>query len=202
MGTGAVCFSDSMNLNMSDNTLIVVGISGSPATPSRSRTLLGLALEVCEAGGAESHVVDLASLPSDALLRRGDPSALDDVRNLVARSHLLIASTPVYRATYSGLLKVFFDQLPLGALSGKVALGIATGGSARHAGVLEFGLRPLFTSLDAVVPFPGLHALDAQFTGTAPSSALQERLTQLVRDTSAVAMTLAGPVPTAIAQET
>jgi FMN reductase len=187
---------------MSDSHIVVVGISGSPAAPSRSRTLLGLALDICESGGAESHVVDLTSLPADALLGRGDPSALDAARNLVARSHVLIASTPVYRATYSGLLKVFFDQLPLGALAGKVALGIATGGSPRHAGVLEFGLRPLFTSLDAIVPFSGLHALDSQFTEAAPSAQLQERLAQLVRDTTAVAVALAGGVPTAIAQET
>ena len=63
----------------------------------------------------------------------------------------LIAVTPIFTASYSGLFKTFFDVLDKDALAGKPVLIGATGGTARHSLALEHALRPLFAYLRAVV---------------------------------------------------
>jgi FMN reductase len=165
---------------VNDPQIRVVGISGSPSVTSRSRLLLALGLEAFARLGAGTRLIDLARLPSDALLGRSQSADLDSARRDVLESRVVVVSTPVYRATYSGLLKVFLDLLPQGALNARICAGIATGASPSHASVLEFGLRPLLTSLDAIVPWPGVYALESEFTAGQPGDAPRERLTQLV----------------------
>jgi FMN reductase len=69
----------------------------------------------------------------------------------VRRADGLVAVTPVFSASYSGLFKTFFDVLEPGILDGKPVLVAATAGTARHSLVLEHALRPLFSYLHAVV---------------------------------------------------
>jgi FMN reductase len=69
----------------------------------------------------------------------------------VTRADGLIAVTPIFTASYSGLFKSFFDVLDHDALAGKPVLVAATGGTARHSLALEHALRPMFTYLRAVV---------------------------------------------------
>jgi len=95
---------------MNATNLTVVGISGSPAARSKSRTLLERALAALAARGASTTLIDLAALPADALLGRRRSSDVDDALARVAEATIIVASTPVYRATYTGLLKVFFDR--------------------------------------------------------------------------------------------
>jgi FMN reductase len=61
----------------------------------------------------------------------------------------IIIATPIYKASYSGLLKVFLDLLPQFALAGKAVLPIATGGSVAHLLALDYGLRPVLQSMGA-----------------------------------------------------
>ena len=61
---------------------------------------------------------------------------------------ILVLVTPIYRATYSGLLKVVFDQLPAGGLEGKAAVLAATAGGPAHYLALDTGMRSLVASLD------------------------------------------------------
>jgi FMN reductase len=63
----------------------------------------------------------------------------------------LVAVTPIFSASYSGLFKMFFDVLPSESLVGKPVLIAATAGTVRHALALEHALRPLFAYLRAVV---------------------------------------------------
>jgi FMN reductase len=63
----------------------------------------------------------------------------------------LIAVTPMFRGSYSGLLKSFFDVLDDEALLDKPVLIGATAGSARHSLALVYGMRPMFAYLRAVV---------------------------------------------------
>jgi FMN reductase len=130
----------------------------------------------------------LARLPADALLgRRADPAVASALATVVA-ARILVVSTPIYRATYSGLLKVFFDLLAPEALEGKVAIPIATGGSAAHLLAVDHGLRPLLASLGAVTVATGIYGTDAQFPDGGPTAPLLERV-----DRAAVeALTLAG----------
>ena len=61
----------------------------------------------------------------------------------VANAQLIVVATPVYKAAYSGLLKVFLDLLPQTALAGKTVLPLATGGSPHHMLALDCALRPV-----------------------------------------------------------
>jgi FMN reductase len=61
----------------------------------------------------------------------------------------LIAVTPIFSASYSGLFKMFFDVIERGGFAGKPVLIAATGGTARHSLALEHAVRPLFAYLNA-----------------------------------------------------
>ncbi|MFG2911209.1 FMN reductase [Kitasatospora sp. NPDC048286] len=69
----------------------------------------------------------------------------------VTESDALIAVTPIFTASYSGLFKSFFDVIDNDALTGKPVLIAATGGTPRHSLALEHAVRPLFSYLRAVV---------------------------------------------------
>lgn len=165
----------------------VVGVSGSPAPVSRSRALLELALAALERQGAGSaRLIDLAQLPADGLLgRRVHPDVAEALRGLL-ESGIVVVSTPIYRATYSGLLKVFFDLLPPDALVGKVAIPIATGGSPAHLLAVDHGLRPLLSSVGALVVANGVYGTDAQFRGGAPEPALVEKIEHAAREAASL----------------
>src|SRR4051812_46373569 len=120
-----------------------VVISGSPSVHSRSRRLLALAARRLAGDGVRVHTVDLCELPAEDLLGRSRTPAIDEALAAVAAVQLVFVATPVYRASYSGLLKVFFDLLPPDALSGKVAIAFATGGGPAHSLVIDHALRPL-----------------------------------------------------------
>src|SRR5256885_17177467 len=99
-----------------------VGISGCPlATTTPCRLLLQEALRALAARQVRTELIDLTALPAEALLWRTTSAAVQEVVATVLGAQIVIVSTPVYRATFSGALKVFFDLLPQDALAGKTA---------------------------------------------------------------------------------
>jgi len=165
----------------------IVGVSGSPAAESRSRALLELALTALERQGAgSSRLIDLGRQPADGLLgRRADRDVADALRG-VADANILVVSTPVYRATYSGLLKVFFDLLPQNALAGKVAIPIATGAGPAHLLVIDHGLRPLLASVGALVVARGVYGTDGQFRNGVPDQLLVQDIERAAIEAAAL----------------
>jgi FMN reductase len=161
---------------MNATTINAIGISSSPAARSKSRALLERTLASLVERGATTTLVDLAALPADALLGRRRSSAVDEALARVADATIVIASTPVYRATYSGLLKVFFDLLPLNGLVDKTGIAIATGGSPAHQLVIDHGLRPLFASVGAVVTPTAIYGTDSAFENGVPNQSLLARI--------------------------
>jgi FMN reductase len=168
--------------DMSATTFNAVGISGSPAARSKSRMLLERALVALSERGATTALIDLSALPADALLARRRATEVDSALGSVSQATIIVASTPVYRATYSGLLKVFFDLLPLNGLVGKTAIPIATGGSPAHQLVIDHGLRPLFASVGAVTTPTGVYGTDAAFENGIPNDSLIDRLNAAVAE--------------------
>jgi len=154
----------------------VLGVSASPSRASRSRELLDVALERLAAAGLATKRVDLERLPAEALLGRASDAAVTEALQWVAGARLVVVATPVYRATYSGLLKVFFDLLPNGALAGKIVVPIVTGGSAAHQLALDHGLRPLVQSLGGLTVATGVYAAPEQFADGRPDAALLARV--------------------------
>lgn len=86
----------------------------------------------------------------------------------VCRSRLLLVASPTFKASYAGLLKVFFDQLPRRALAGVVAVPVMTAASVAHAFAVDHCLRPVLVELGAAVPVPGLTVLEAEFDSAEP----------------------------------
>lgn len=163
-------------------SLSAIGISGSPSARSRSRILLEHALGQLAAHGISTQLIDLSELPADALLGRRASAEVERALAAVAEADIVVASTPVYRATYTGLLKVFFDLFAQRALVGKVGLPIATGGAPGHQLVLDHGLRPLFASVGAVVVPTGVYAVDKEFDAGVPRADVLERIERAVAE--------------------
>jgi FMN reductase len=156
-----------------------VAISGSPRSPSKSRTLAETMLRALVERSCETRLIDLAALPADALLARARSDEVDDAVAAVGQADIVIATTPTYRALYTGLLKCFFDLMPQGHLAGKQCIGLQTGIAPEHALAAEYGFRPLFASLDGV-PVAVLYATDAEFVEGVPGPGLLIRIDELV----------------------
>jgi FMN reductase len=124
-------------------------------------------------------VVELRDLAHDVVnnvLTGFPPPALARVLEQIAAADGLIAVTPIFNASYSGLFKSFFDVLDPEVLRGKPVLIGATGGSQRHSLALEHAVRPLFSYLHALVVPTSVYAASADW-GTAESgSALALRI--------------------------
>lgn len=164
-----------------------MGISGSPSPTSKSRGLVEYALVRLNGAGAVTQLIDLAVLPADALLGRGASDAVAAALDAVARARIVVAGTPVYRATYSGLLKVFFDLLPQDALIGKIGVPIVTGHGAAHALAIDHGMRPLFASIGATVVAGGVYATSAQFPDGKAGPELLAAVDRAVREALSLA---------------
>ena len=103
------------------------------------------------------------------------------------RARIVVAGTPVYRATYSGLLKVFFDLLPQDSLLGKIGVPIVTGHDRGHSLALDHGLRPLFASLGATVVASGVYGTSAQFQNGKTAPELLQAVDRAVDEALALA---------------
>ena len=158
-----------------------VGISGCPlATTTPCRLLLQEALRALAARQVRTELIDLTALPAEALLWRTTSAAVQEVVATVLGAQIVVVSTPVYRATFSGALKVFFDLLPQDALAGKTAVAVATGNTPGHLLAIDHGLRPLLASLGAVTVPTGVYGTDVQFKSGQVDARLLERLDRAV----------------------
>jgi FMN reductase len=120
------------------------------------------------------HARDLA----DNLVTGFPNASLRQAVETVTGADGIIAVTPIFSASYSGLFKTFFDVLDKDALTGKPALIGATAGTARHSLALEYALRPLFAYLRAVVAPTAVFAATEDWGGAGDGTiqALVERI--------------------------
>jgi FMN reductase len=136
----------------------VVVVSAGLGQPSSTRLLGDLlataTLDALLEGGVEAvvEVVDLRELAHDltnTLLAGFPTGGVRAALDTLATADAVVAVTPVYQGSYSGLFKTFFDVVDRDVLRGTPVVLAATGGTARHSLVLEFALRPLFAHLGA-----------------------------------------------------
>jgi FMN reductase len=148
----------------------LVVVTAGLTQPSSSRLLADRLAEAVgrRVEGAEVRVVELRDLAVDIANNfvTGFPGArLREVAEAVTGADGLIAVTPIFSGSYSGLFKSFFDVLDNTALVGKPVLIGATGGTARHSLALEHALRPLFAYLRAVVVPTAVYAASEDWGG-------------------------------------
>jgi FMN reductase len=151
-------------------TLRVVVVNGSPNDESKTLTLaraittaLGRMapidlrfLDVYRLGPGFSGARSRDDLPEDVLARIEELEGAD----------ILIAASPVFRGSYTGMFKHLFDMVDQYALANKLVILAATGGSDRHALVLEHEMRPLFAFFQANIAPVAYYASAADFDGT------------------------------------
>ena len=162
-------------------TVVTAGLT----EPSATRLLADLLGDATRAalatGGREAEVEvfelrPLAHAITDALLTGFATGDLAAAVDSVAAADAVIAVTPVFSASYSGLFKTFFDVLGPETLTGKPVLVAATAGSARHSLVLDHALRPLFGYLRAVVVPTGVFAATEDWGANGAAGALHQRI--------------------------
>lgn len=154
-------------MTTAQRALRVVAVSGSLTAPSHTTALVEA---ITHAFGAalpiESHVITLHDLGphlAGALTRKQLPPEAEVELQLIEGADLLIVATPVYRASFTGLFKHLFDFVDQYALVDTPVLLAATGGSERHALIIEHQLRPLFGFFQSLALPVGVYAHDSDF---------------------------------------
>ncbi len=155
-------------------------VSAGLSNPSSTRMLADrlAAATVRELGerGVEAEVdtIELRELAHDItnnLLTGFAPAALESAINAVVSADAVIAVTPIFSTSYSGLFKSFIDVLDPDALTGTPVLIGANAGTARHSLAIDYAIRPLFTYLHAEPVSTGVFAASSDWGGSADSVA-------------------------------
>lgn len=165
--------------------LKVVAVSGSLQAPSKTTALVNAIIDaIAKERAIEAHVVELAVIGpqlSGAVLRSQLPANVEAELQRIEGADLIIAASPVYRASFTGLFKHLFDFIDQYALVDKPVLLGATGGSDRHALIIEHHLRPLFGFFQAVTLPLGVYANNGDFADyRVTSTDLNERISLAV----------------------
>lgn len=133
----------------------------------------------------DPRVVRISKLgPSFAgvLVRSELPAEVEAELRRIEQADLLVVASPVYRASFTGLLKHLFDFVDQYALIDTPVLLAASGGSERHSLILEHQLRPLFGFFQALTLPLGIYAHDCDFTDhRVTNPLLADRIANAVR---------------------
>ena len=171
---------------MTTKPLDVVAVVGSLHSPSKTSALVDAIVDRLGARlPVDVHVIRLHELGraiAGALRRDQLPDSVELELRAIERADLLVVATPVYRASFTGLFKHLFDFVEQYALVDTPVLLAATGGSERHALIIEHQLRPLFGFFQAVTLPLGIYAHDSDFLEyRVASPLLLERIDNAIR---------------------
>lgn len=147
--------------------LRVVAVSGGLQRPSKSAALAEHLLDlIADEVPCEQRLVEIGQLApqlASAAWRSQLPDTVERELAAVEQADVLVVATPVFRGSYTGLFKHFFDFIDQDALIDKPVLLAATGGSERHALMIDHQLRPLFSFFQARTLPLGVYATDKDF---------------------------------------
>ncbi|AIT61194.1 FMN reductase [Corynebacterium doosanense] len=148
--------------------VVTAGLS----TPSSTRQIADQIASAVQAAvttrgeGLEVQVIEVSELTNDLakVMTTGIPSpALDRAKEQLSAADGLVVVTPIFKASYSGLFKMFFDALDDDAINAMPTIIAATAGTARHSLALEFAVRPLLVYMHADVVPTSLFAATEDF---------------------------------------
>jgi len=158
--------------------MLIVGYAGGIGQSWHTRLLVETVLQAAAGHGADTEIFDLSQTPIDFAANKVLAEYSQPTQYAVAlagRADGFVFGSPIYRATYTGVLKNLFDLLPVEAVLGKTAGLVATGGSFHHYLALDFTFRPIMTFFN-MHTVPGvLYASREQFL---PEQQLNAELTQ------------------------
>jgi FMN reductase len=138
-------------------TAVVVG-----NPKAKSRTLDAGILVARKLTGAEPDlVVDLIDLGAP-LLELGNAAIIEMVQS-IQRMRVVVFASPTFKATYTGLIKLFLDQFPSDGLAGVTAFPVMLGAGPAHALAPDLLLKPVLVELGAICPAAGLYLIDKSY---------------------------------------
>jgi len=138
-----------------------IALVGNPKPGSRTAQAAQL-LATALTGQAESQLIDVVDL-GPGLLGWEDPKVMEAV-STTAAAELVIVASPTFKASYTGLLKLFLDQFATGeGLRGVVAVPLMLGAGPAHAMAPDLLLKPVLVELGATCPAPGLYLSDKTY---------------------------------------
>lgn len=184
----------SNNAAMSKKLVVVsAGLSQPSSTRLLADRLSEAVLAELDLRGAsvDLEVIELRDLAQDItnnLLTGFASPRLQSALDAVSRADGLIAVTPIFTASYSGLFKSFFDVIDNAALTGLPVLIAATGGTSRHSLALDHAVRPLFSYLRAIVLPTAVFAASEDWGGGADvtgTASLPDRIRRAGRELAA-----------------
>ncbi|MFV9427136.1 NADPH-dependent FMN reductase [Rhodococcus rhodochrous] len=142
--------------------MTIVVVAGNPKPASRTLDA-GARLATALTGREPDHVVDVITLGA-GLLGWGDEKVAAAVET-VAAADLVVFASPTFKATYTGVLKLFLDQFATGdGLRDVVAVPLMLGAGPAHALAPDLLLKPVLVELGATSPAPGLYLHDSTYT--------------------------------------
>jgi FMN reductase len=153
------------------HSVIVVG---NPKIGSRTRQAAELVVGRLT-GTPPATAIEVAEL-GPALLEWGDPTVAA-AKEVVRGADLVVFASPTFKATYSGLLKLFLDQFAAGELDGLPAVALMLGSSPHHSLAGEHTLKPVLSEIGCSCPAPALFLLDSAWRDSPELDAWIERAT-------------------------
>lgn len=163
-------------------------INGSPTVGSRLTAIMDFAEQSLAAADFEITRIDVAQLPPEDLIHtKFESQHIVKANGLVAEADAVIIASPVYKASFTGVLKTFLDLIPEKGLAGKMILPLFIGGSLAHLLSIDYSLKPVLSSIGARHILGGVYAVDAQVArkedgGFDIAEVLQERLNSAVEE--------------------
>ncbi|MED4269319.1 NADPH-dependent FMN reductase [Geobacillus stearothermophilus] len=136
-------------------------ISGSPSHASKTNRVAEWIKEQLQQYGHTVRFIRLRDLPAEDLLYANSSNGLIvQTHDWIRESRAVVVLSPVYKGSYTGILKAYLDLLPEKAFAGKLVVPIVTGGTIAHLLALEYALKPIFSILGAREILHGVFILD------------------------------------------
>ncbi|MGV3466790.1 MAG: NADPH-dependent FMN reductase [Heyndrickxia sp.] len=153
----------------------VVFVSGSPSVISRTDLVLRYLQKRLEREGFSTTYVSVLDIPAEDLLyaRFNSPELLK-ITQYIQNADGIIIGSPVYKASYTGVLKALLDLLPEGAFKNKSVFPIMVGGSKSHLLAIDYALRPVIANLKGKST-QGVYLLDKVIDKSEPQNPLTEQ---------------------------
>jgi FMN reductase len=180
----------------------VTGIAGNLQKPSRTLALVQqIAGDIAAAVHGTAQVFDVVDAGPDIGAVRslsGPAGETGKIARAIIDADVLVVGSPVYKGSYTGLLKHIFDLIEPQALASKPAVLVATGGSPLHALVVEHQLRPLLSFFAAHTVPTAIYAVDGDFIDyRLANPKVEERVRRAVDEAAALVSILEGNVAAA-----
>nr|WP_149473082.1 NADPH-dependent FMN reductase [Oceanobacillus polygoni] len=152
----------------------IVIVSGSPSSLSRSERILYYLGELAEQEGFSVKHISVKDVDAeDLLFGNFNSSKIKEIANDLEKADGVIVGSPVYKASYSGVLKALFDLMPQDVLQDTVVLPVMTGGSPSHLLAMEYALKPLLATVKGQ-NLKGLYFQDSEIDKTRDNPILDE----------------------------